>query len=102
MACVPLVCISLATPMMPSGEAWCLQVGALFTRARRRRILRSSAFKHDVQAEGGRPGEQVGSMTEAGRGIVVLVEALVRAQREDGLSQAPGLLFVAVALQASH
>src|SRR5215212_6870766 len=41
-------------------------------------------------------------MTQAGRGIVVLVEALVPAQREDGLSQAPGLLFVAVALQASH
>src|SRR5215218_9300677 len=41
-------------------------------------------------------------MTEAGRGVVVLVEALIRAQREDGLSQTPGLLFVAVALQASH
>src|SRR5215208_6778016 len=25
MACVPLLCFSLATHMMPSGEAWCLR-----------------------------------------------------------------------------
>ena len=41
-------------------------------------------------------------MPEAGRRVVVLVEALLSAQREDGLSQALGLLLVAVALQASH
>src|SRR5215212_4943132 len=41
-------------------------------------------------------------MPEAGRGVVVLEEALIRAQRDDGLSQASGLTFVAVALQASH
>src|SRR5215203_6206116 len=52
----------------------------LFTLVPGSGILRSSVFKHYVQAEDGRPGEQVGSMTQAGRGVVVLVEALVSAQ----------------------
>src|SRR5215203_4262450 len=41
-------------------------------------------------------------MTEAGRGVVVLVEALLLAQRDDGISQSLGLFLVAVAFQASH
>jgi SAM-dependent methyltransferase len=52
----------------------------LFIQRRGKVILRSSVFKHYVQAEGRRPGEHIGSMTKAGRWVIVLVEALVSAQ----------------------
>jgi hypothetical protein len=63
-------------------------------------VLRSSpklVFKHDVQEQGRRPRKEVGAVPETGRGIVVLIEALIPAQGDDGLSQALGLLLVAVA-----
>src|SRR3712207_6598707 len=41
-------------------------------------------------------------MPEAGRGVVVLVEALLLAQGDDGFSQSLGLPLVAVAFQAPH
>src|SRR5215210_7101321 len=65
-------------------------------------VLGSSAFKHDVQEQGRSPREEVRAMPEAGRGVVVLVEALLLAQGDDGFSQSLGLPLVAVAFKAPH
>ncbi len=85
--------------MVPRGWTWTDWWGAkgrIFTRPPGK-VLRGSVFEHYVQEQGRRPREEVRAVPETGRGVIVLVEALLLAQRDDGISQSLGLFLVAAA-----